>query len=191
MSSQGSWFLVAQHVHRTPHPQSPAEAPNTSSSYKGFYNLSRNLHPQEDFLIMALTFSALSSPFTFSGSVSLQKIDLDILGLDEMHNQRSVDDSITEEIKSGFQIHGSGSIVKTGSSDEVFESTFQITTDSGTGKYLGINGSGKLEVHLSTYEYDSSESEEEPLPFSPRSESKSGRGRCTFEFVNAAGTSLM
>lgn len=140
---------------------------------------------------MALTFSALSSPFTFSGSVSLQKIDLGILGGDEMYNNRSVDDSTTEEIESGFQVYGSGSIIKTGSSDEVFESTFQITADTGTGKYLGINGSGKLEVHLFTYEYDSSESEEEPVPFSPRSETKTGRGRCTFELINAAGTSLM
>ena len=113
MTSQGSWFLVAQHVHRIPHSQAPAEASN-ASSYKGFYHLSRNLHPREDFLIMTLTFSALSSAFTFSGSVSLQKIDLDILGGDEMHNERSVDDSTTEEIESGFQVYGSGSVVKLG-----------------------------------------------------------------------------
>lgn len=59
---------------------------------------------------MALTFSALSSPFIFNGSVSLQKIDLDILDVDEMHNRRSVDDSTTEEIESGFQVYGSGSV---------------------------------------------------------------------------------
>lgn len=41
------------------------------------------------------------------------------------------------EPESSIQIHGDGLVVKDGSSDEVFESTFQIA-DPGTGKVLGL-----------------------------------------------------
>ena len=90
---------------------------------------------------------------------------MDIFESDEEDCKGSIDESNVGGVESGFQIYGSGLIVGTGSSDEIFESTFQITPDTSTGKYAGINGSGRLEVELSTYEYDSSESEEEAVPF--------------------------
>ena len=190
MTSQGPWFLVAQLVHRTPHPRAQIQTFDTTPSYKGFYNLSRNLQPQEDFLIMALTFSARSSPFTFSGSITLQWIDLDIFGSDKEDCKGSIDESNVRGVESGFQIHGSGLIIENGSCDEIFESNFQIAPNTGTAKYAGINGSGKLKVQLSTYEFNSSDLEEEAVPFGQSSETKSGRGECTFEHVNSAGISL-
>lgn len=139
---------------------------------------------------MALTFSAYSSPFTFSGSVTLQRLDLDILEPDSTHHVANAKDSTARSPESSFQIHGSGLVVREGSSDEVFESTFQVTEDTGTGKYFGLKGSGKMDFRLSNYEYDSSESEEEIVPLSPRLEKKTGRGSCIFELVNTAGASL-
>ena len=46
-------------------------------------------------------------------------------------------DSEVPEPESSFQIHGDSLVVRDGSSDEVFESTFQIA-DPGTGKYLAL-----------------------------------------------------
>lgn len=58
--------------------------------------------------------------FSVSGSVMLQTLDSEV-----------------PEPESSFKIHGDGLVVRDGSSDEVFESTFQIA-DPGTGKYLAL-----------------------------------------------------
>ncbi len=106
---------------------------------------------------MAVTFS---SSFAFSGSVTLQRLDWNILDPDSTHYMASTEESTARSLESSFQIHGGGLVVREGSSDENFESTFEFAEHTGTCVYFGLKGCDKMDVRFFNYEYDLSESGE-------------------------------
>jgi hypothetical protein len=76
----------------------------------------------------------------------LQTSDLNVLQPESIRHIASPEELTVGGPESSFQIHGSGLNVRDGSPDEVFESTFQIADDSGTGKYFGLEGCGNMNI---------------------------------------------
>ncbi|KAL8666622.1 MAG: hypothetical protein Q9168_007442 [Polycauliona sp. 1 TL-2023] len=88
----------------------------------------------------------------------------------------------TPNLDQSFQLRGNGNAVKAASSGvDCIESTFQIVQGSGTGKFEGISGGGKLR-----FEYDDPQHKGRAFPLYGY-----GVGTCAFEGMNGVGATLM
>ncbi|KAI4265581.1 MAG: hypothetical protein L6R38_009312 [Xanthoria sp. 2 TBL-2021] len=153
-NSSNRWDIVeAEHFN---HPERPEE-------FRGFYLLAGGAPAQQEILIISTKFSSNTSPFTFYGAVCVKPDDLAELD----HPDRF-------ERLTNFHIEGNGTSYDTGEGTVTFVSEFHIVEGTGTKKFEGITGSGRLGFVLS----------------GPGSGAR-GAGFCFFDNMNSVGASLM
>ncbi|KAL8770090.1 MAG: hypothetical protein Q9209_004128 [Squamulea sp. 1 TL-2023] len=185
MAFRGPWSIIGQHVEREP---------SSKIVYEANYSLARGSDgtfagfPQKDHFSIDIFFSKHGSPYEFIGHVSLTNRDPYPRG---PNGEIAVSQWKTEDHGSAFEIQGSGKIVEDhgGSGDELFDSSFEIKSGTGSGVFEGIEGGGKMKFMVQNEQYH----------YWPMTEEKNrgvtskkfGLGSWTFEGMNAVGGGLV